>query len=237
MEKTMHETSDGKSAQDLYWIGGYFAFVQASSVIFAIAGYFIWPHVFTDAGIIYEGIQNSPLIFFMKLDPIVLIGTLLQLPVWLGLWASLKNVNYSLAILALFIGFVSTIAVLSTRPLIELYSLASLYSSTDMLSQKEIYLAAGESLLSQFHGTSWAISIMSGGISAIIFGTLMRKSPYFRPITTISMILSGTGALFVLIPGIGVILLFFLATIGGVVASIFTGLDLIYQFKKQYKEE
>jgi hypothetical protein len=46
------------------------------------------------------------------------------------------------------------------------------------------------------------------------------------------MILSGIGALFVLIPTIGIILLFFLATIGGVVASIFTGIDLIHIGKK-----
>jgi hypothetical protein len=228
----MNETSDRNSVKNLYGIGGYFAFLQALSVVFAIVGYFIWPHVFTDAKVVYDGIQNTPLIFFMKLDPIVLIGTLLQLPVWLGLWASLKETNASLAIFALFIGFVSTIAVLPTRPLIELYSLASLYSSTDILSQKEIYLAAGEALLSQFHGTSWAISVMLGGLAAIIFGLIMRESLHFRLRTALAMILSGIGALFVLFPTIGIILLFFLATIGGVVASIFTGIDLIHIGKK-----
>lgn len=228
----MNEISNRNSIKNLYGIGGYFAFLQASSVVFAIVGYFVWPHIFTNAKVVYDGILNSPLIFFMKLDPIVLIGTLLQLPVWLGLWASLKETNVSLAILALFVGFVSTIAVLPTRPLIELYSLASLYASTDIISQKELYLAAGETLLSQFHGTSWAISVMSGGLAAIIFGLIMRKSPHFRLRTTLAMILSGIGALFVLIPTIGIIFLFFLATIGGVAASIFTGIDLVRQYNK-----
>lgn len=230
------KNTSGARKINLYGIGGIFAFLQASTVIFAIAGYFIWPHVFTDAKVVFEGIQNNPLLFFMQLDPIVLIGTLLQLPVWLGLWASLKKTNNSLAILALLIGFVSTIAVLPTRPLIELYTLASMHSSTEILSQKEIYLAAGEALLAQFHGTSWAISIMTGGLAAIIFGVLMRKNQNFRKGTVITMILSGIGALFVLVPMIGIILLFFLATIAGVAASIFTGLDLLRQYKQEIKE-
>lgn len=226
----------GNSMLSLIRLGGYFAFLQASSVIFAIVGYFIWQHIFTDAKVVFEGIQTRPLVFFMKLDPIVLFGTLLQLPVWFGLWASLKRVNASLAILALSIGFISTIAVLPTRPLIELYSLSSLYASTNVLSQKEVYIAAGEALLSQFHGTSWAISVMFGGLSAIIFGTIMRKSSHFQKTTVIAMILSGIGALFVLVPEIGVILLFFLATIGGVIASVFTGIDLLRLYKREYKK-
>ena len=87
--------------------------------------------------------------------------------------------------MALLIGFISTIAVLTTRPLLELYSLASLYAATDIKSQKEIYLAAAEALLSQFHGTSWAISIMTGGLAAIIFGAVMRKNQYFRKRTIV----------------------------------------------------
>jgi hypothetical protein len=142
-----------------------------------------------------------------------------------------------LASLALSIGFISTIAALPTRPLIELYSLASQYFSTDILNQKEIYLAAGEALLSQFHGTSWAISIITGGLAAIIFGVIMKKNQNFRRRTIIAMILSGIGALFVLIPTVGIILLFFLATIGGIAASIFTGLDLIRQYRHEAQEQ
>ncbi len=60
-------------------------------MVFAIAGYFIWPHVFTDAKVVLEGINDNPPVFFMKLDPVVLVGTLLQLPVWLALWVALKK--------------------------------------------------------------------------------------------------------------------------------------------------
>jgi uncharacterized membrane-anchored protein len=55
----------------------------------------------------------------------------------------------------------------------------------------------------------------------------MKKSLIFRKITSIFMLLSGLGALFVLVPKVGVILLFFLATIGGIIASVLIGIDLI----------
>ncbi len=230
----MNVTSDAQPLQSLCGIGGYTALLQASSVVFAVIGYFIWPHIFADAKIVFKGIQSSPLVFFMKLDPIVLFGTLLQLPVWLGLWAALRKTNASFATLALSMGFVSTVAVLPTRPLVELYSLAFLHAGTDVLSQKEVYLAAGEALLAQFHGTSWAISIMTGGLAAILFGVIMRQNPAFRLRTTLTMIGSGVGALFVLVPVVGIVLLFFLATIGGVAASIFTGLDLIRLSRQEF---
>lgn len=55
----------------------------------------------------------------------------------------------------------------------------------------------------------------------------MLKSNNFGKSTAAAMIISGLGALFVLVPVVGVILLFFLATIGGVVASFLVGLDLL----------
>ena len=66
-----------------------------------------------------------------------------------------------------------------------------------------------------------------GGIAAILFFLAMRKSLIFRKLTAMLLLLSGLGTLFVLIPAVGIILLFFLATIGGILVSIFVGIDLI----------
>jgi hypothetical protein len=215
----------------LFLIGGVTAFVQMSTVLFAVVGYIIWPHVFNDAKAIFEGIQQRPFVYFMKLDPVVLIGTLLQLPVWLAIWAVLKKSNPSLTLIALAIGVISTVAILTTRPIVELFSLASLYTGTESLIEKEHFLAAGEALLSQFHGTAWAVSVMCGGIAGIVFGVLMLQQVFFRTATAWAMILSGIGALFVFVPVVGVILLFALATIGGMTASVLVGLDLLHTYK------
>jgi hypothetical protein len=210
-------------------IGGWFAFIQASSVLIAIVTYFIWPHVFADhnAKKIFEGIQNSPFVYFMKLDPIVLFGTLLQFPVWLGLWAILKQHDEAISALALTLGLISTVAILTTRPIIEMYILSSMYITAETVELKNIYCGLGENLLSVFHGTSWAISIIFGGMAAILFALVMRKSGVFQKATFWTMVLSGSGALIVLIPIIGIISLFILGTIVGLIASILCGVDLI----------
>lgn len=218
-------------------IGGWFSFIQAFSVIFAIVGYFIWPHVFPEHDIqkIYEGIQQNPLGYFMKLDPIVLIGTLFQLPVWFALWAVLRQFDKVKSTLALAIGLISVVASLTIRPIIEMYSLSSLYALADSTELQNIYIAAGESLFSVFHGTSWAVCIMSGGLAAILFASVMGRSGVFTKATFWTMLLSGIGALPVLIPTIGILSLFFLGTILGVIGSIFCGIDLLQYYNRNRK--
>jgi hypothetical protein len=211
---------------------GWFAFLQAASVIFAIIGYFIWPHSFTDAKQVFEGVHQDPLNYFMKLDPFVLFGIILQFPVWLGLWAALRQIDEAKSAVALTLGLLSTVAILTTRPIIELYSLSSMYYSTNALDVKNIYLAAGQSLLSHFHGVAWAVSIITGGLSAILFALIMKKTKLFHIATFWTMLLSGLGAQIVLVPVIGIISLFFLGTIVGLIGTILCGVDLIKLDKK-----
>jgi hypothetical protein len=208
-------------------VGGWFAFIQALTVIFIVVTYFIWPHVFSDHDVkmIFEGIHSNPFIYFMKLDPFVPVALLFQLPVYIGLWAVLKKTDNAIAIIALLVGVLSIAAILTTRPIIEMFALASQYSSAN-IAEQHIYISAGESLYTLFHGTAWATSIMLGGITYIMFAMMMRKSSIFRASTSLTLIISGSCALLVLIPTIGIIALFF-ATFIGIVANILCGIDLL----------
>lgn len=221
------ENDNVKNLRYLIRVGGIFALFQASTVVFAVVGYFIWPYEFTNAEKILVGISESPAKYFMKLDPIVLIGTLLQFPVWIALWAALFKSDFANSTLGLVTGLISTMAILPTRPIIELFLLSSTYESITDLEQRQGIVTSAETLLTLFHGTSWAISVIFGGIAAIVFFLAIRKSLIFRKLTAMLLLLSGLGALFVLIPTVGIILLFFLATIGGILASVFVGIDLI----------
>ncbi len=225
----MSSVQSSESSFSLSRMGGVLAFIQAFSVVFAIVGYFLWPHVFADhdAQMVFEGIRRAPAEYFMKLDPIVLIGTLLQLPVYLGLWATLRQVDAAKSTLALTLGVLSTVAVLTVRPIGELYSLAAHYDSALNLEQRQVFLAAGEALLAQFHGTAWAISIISGGLSAIVFAIVMRETTDFQNATVWTMAISGAGALLIWVPYIGLFALFVLGTVVGVVGSILCGVDLL----------
>ncbi len=212
----------------LIHIVGWVAWIQAVTVIFAIAGYFIWPQLFDDHDglMVLEGIRSRPWVYFMKLDPIVLIGTLLQFPVYLGLWAVLRERFASVSLLALITGLISTVAVLFTRPIRELYALSDTYFEVSSPIQQSAVIAASESLLAQFHGTAWLISILFGGLSALMFYTAIRQSRHFQRSTAIILLLSGLGAVFCWVPVIGIALLFLLGTLVGVLASLFIGYDM-----------
>lgn len=210
-------------------LGGWFAFAQVASVVFGVIGYFAWPYAFSknDATAILEGIQHSPAAYFMKLDPVVLFGTLLQFPVWLGLWSALRRSDPAKSVLALSLGGISTIAILPTRPILEMYSLSSLFASADTIEERRSYEAATQALLASFHGTSWAVSLISGGLAAIVFATVMLRSSVFRRVTIWTMYASGTGAILVLIPVVGLILLFLFGTIVGAIGTVLCGVDLL----------
>lgn len=227
------EVNENDPLLKLSRIGGWFAFIQAFTVVFIVVTYFIWPHVFSDHNVkmILEGIHSHPFIYFMKLDPFVPIALLFQLPVSMGLWSVLKKTDHAIAIIALVIGALSVAAILTTRPIIEMYSLSSQYSSA-AIAEQQIYISAGEALYTLFHGTAWAASIMLGGISYMMFAVIMRKNSVFRASTAWTLMISGIGALLVLIPVIGIIALF-IATFVGIVANILCGIDLLKLTKKK----
>jgi hypothetical protein len=124
--------------------------------------------------------------------------------------------------------------ILTTRPIIEMFALASQYSRSS-ISDQHIYISAGEALYSLFHGTAWASSIMLGGITYILFANMMRKSSIFRASTAWALMISGISALPVLIPKIGILALFF-ATFIGIAANILCGIDLLRLEKKSIQK-
>jgi len=112
-----------------------------------------------------------------------------------------------------------------------------LYHVSKTLELQAVYIAAGESILAQFHGTSWAISIMSGGLAAVLFALIMNKNKVFHNATFWTMLLSGLGVQIVLIPVVGKISLFFLGTLVGLIGTFLCGVDLIKYSRKHAKIE
>jgi hypothetical protein len=224
---TIDEPSDPLAAA--IRVGGYLALGQAALVAFAVVAYFIWPHVFGthDGEQVLEGLQRAPLEYVMKLDPVVLLGTVARLPVFVALWAALRRDAPTGALFGLVLAGISTAACLSTRPIVELVALADLHAAASSAAERAVFVAAAEALLAQFHGAAWAVSITSGGAAGLVFGLSMRRSEAFSRMSVWATALSGFGALLVPIPVVGLVALFVLGTVVGVVASISYGLDLI----------
>lgn len=224
-QATMLENPDLRW-NDLYNLGGIAVLTNLAVMLVSVAGYIAWPYA---AGVtptveIFALIQNNLWAALIALDLGVSIGNLVSIFVYLALYLSLRQAKASSALLALALGLFAVVAMIAARPLLEIFALSNLHASANTTADKALYLAAGESLLVQFHGTAWHISIFFASLASLIFAVLMQRSPHFdRALAYIGIVTFAAGTFFWL-PGIGVIILF-LNMLGSVPWSILLARD------------
>ena len=155
----------------------------------------------------------------MSLDLLMLVINLINILPLLALYASLKRINKSYALIALVIGLIAVVVLIQSRPLAELLYLSSKYASAVTEAEKSQYIAAGRAFQLFFNGSSWMIYTVFSGISGLISSLLMLKSENFSKATAYAGIVTCTPAFGFFIPVIGQVLLF-LGTIGSVIWNI-----------------
>jgi hypothetical protein len=207
--------------KDLYQIGAVSSLLVAVLVLCAIVAYFIWPFKpgFTSTENIFTTLQADRLGGLMSLDlpfPVIVLINILPL---LALYAALKKVNESYALIALVFGLVSVVALIPSRPIAELVLLSDQYASATTETERIQYLAAGESLHALFNGTAWMVYSILVGISTLTISGLMLRSPFFGKRTAYVGIACGIAGPCVLIPAIGTFMSL-LATFGGMIWSL-----------------
>jgi hypothetical protein len=212
--------------KDIYRLGGVFNILIAIAILFAIIAYFIWPFKpgLTSTENIFATLQANLFGGLMSLDLSLLVIGLINILPLLALYAALKQVNESYALIALIMGLVSVTAVIPSRPLAELVLLSNKYAAATTEVEKLQYLAAGESLHSLFNGTAWMVYTVLGNISTLISCALILQSNILRKTLAYVGIVSAMSGLGVFVPAIGPILSL-LATFGGVIWSVMIARD------------
>lgn len=203
------EISD-KYSRYLYKIGGISVLFTLIMLVLSVLAYAIWPYA---AG-------STPLkdIFILTQDNIFAAFTALDLGYWLinivyvfiylTLYFSLRKENEVYSFIALVFGLIGVVSLISTRPVFEIFVLGDLYFSANTEAEKMQYLAAGEALIAQFHGSAWYISMFLTTASQLISSILMIKSNnYGKAIAYIGIVTCSIGLAF-WIPKIGIIFLF-----------------------------
>ena len=134
----------------------------------------------------------------------------------LALYAALKQINESYALIALVFGLMGAALWWVSKPLIEMVYVSNQFAAATSEMERSQYLAAGETLSAISSGTAWMLSqfliAISGGISSL----LMLRSKYFRRATAyVGVALAFLGISF-WIPEIGAFLSL-LSTFGGMI--------------------
>jgi hypothetical protein len=160
----------------LYKIGGVAALLSLVIIPISMVAYFVWPPFPDD---IFAVIQNDRLAGLMSLDFMYLLSNLFAIPLFLVLYVTLKRVNESLAAIALALGFVGLVCIVTSRPILEMFVLSDRYAAATTDARRALYLAAGEATLALFHGTAFNVHYVLGPASLLISSFLMLRSDIF----------------------------------------------------------
>lgn len=148
----------------------------------------------------------------LSLDFLYLINNLLLVFLYLGIAAILFRENPSLIIPALVLGMMGIACYYPSNPAFEMLTLSNQYQMADLVSKPQ-YLAAGETLIAGYTGTSFNTYYVMSTLSLLLFSYASLKSD----------VLSRMIGIFGLIAG----LLMLIPSSAGVLGMIFSLLSLI----------
>jgi hypothetical protein len=204
--------------KDLYRLGFIACAAFPVFILIAIIAYFIWPYSpgYTSVADIFVDLQTNRLGGLMSLDLSVVVLMPVIILEMLALYAALKQINESYALIALVFGLMGAALWWVSKPLIEMVYVSNQFAAATSEMERSQYLAAGETLSAISSGTAWMLSqfliAISGGISSL----LMLRCKYFcRATAYVGVALAFLGISF-WIPEIGAFLSL-LSTFGGMI--------------------
>ncbi|HTP10041.1 MAG TPA: hypothetical protein VMP08_17415 [Anaerolineae bacterium] len=207
--------------KDLYRIGGIASLLVAVLIVFAVLAYLIWPYtpgVKSTENILLT-LHTNRLSGLIALDVLTVPIVLLNVLPLLALYAALKRVNESYALIALVFGVIAVPMLLTARPITEMVMLSDKFAAATTEAVRSQYLAAGDALLEHFSGTAWMVESFCLIISGLISALLMLRSAVFGKGTAYVGIATSLFGFGFIIPVIGP-LLFLVNTVLSIAFSV-----------------
>ncbi len=187
----------------LYWLAGIATAVSLAVIPLSIVAYFLWPPPQTVAGHFAAFAQNQ-WVGFIGMDLLYLLGNVLLLPAWLGLYVVLRKVDEGITAVAIALGLIAIVALIAGRPMLEMQQLSQQYAAATTEAQQTIYLAAGEAILAIYKGTAFKAHYLLGTIALLMFSFVMLRSDVFSKRTAYFGIAANVVTLGYFIPVVGV---------------------------------
>ena len=206
---------------ELYRLGGVASLLVAALIIIAVLAYFIWPYApgVDSTERILQTLHTNRLGGLVALDVLTVPIVLLNVLPLLALYAALRRINESYALIALVFGLIAVPMLLAARPVTEMVMLSDKFAAATNEAVRGQYLAAGDALLEHFSGTAWMVESFCLILSGLISALLMLRSPVFGKATAYLGIATSLFGFGFVMPVVGP-LLFFVNTVLSIVFSI-----------------
>jgi hypothetical protein len=194
----------------IYKLGSTIALLTVVMTVLSVAAYSQWPYAagVTPTEEIFHLVQDNILAACTALDFGLWVISPLYVFIYLALYFALRPAHPEWALIALALGFIATVSLISTRPVLEIFVLSEQYTAANTAGERAHYLAAGEALLTRFHGSGWHISMFLSAGSHLVSALLMLKSKHFSKLNAWIGVLGFSLALCFWIPVVGLTLLF-----------------------------
>ncbi len=203
--------------KDMYRVGTFSSIALLVSIAFAITAFFIWPYKLGGAPVseIFTLLHNDRLAGLMSLELQMLLVQPVMVLTSFALYAALKQVNESYALIALGLGIMGNLLMTSARPVNELVYLSDRFMLATSEILKNQYLAAGESYLALYEGTGFTAATIFISVAGVINALLMWKSRFFSKAAGAIGVASSILGVSIFIPVVGPALSF-AGTVGAV---------------------
>ncbi|MGB8451599.1 MAG: DUF4386 family protein [Anaerocolumna sp.] len=141
--------------------------------------------------------QDNWLLGLVHMDFLYILDNVLIVIMYLTFYFTLKQKNESLMTIALILGLLGIAAYFSSNKAFEMLSVSKLYYNSVTDTDRTVYLAVGQMLVSSWKGTAFDIYYVLNAVTLLITSTVMLKSNLFNKKTAITGLVSG---IFMVIP-------------------------------------
>lgn len=136
--------------------------------------------------------HNNKILGLLDLDLLLTVNNVLLILIYLALYTALRRANESLTAIALTIGLVGIVLYLVSREAtFSMLSLSEQYAVATTETQRSMFLAAGQTMLTIYNGTAFDLSYVLGGVFILIISAVMLHRNTFSKATANVGILMG----------------------------------------------
>lgn len=197
--------------QPLFRIAQFLSIAMLILIPLQILIYVIAPPPDTVKGF-FELYQQSPFLGLLSLDFIYLFNNMIIVIIYLTLFVLLFREKPVTVLFALILGLIGIACYYPSNPAFEMMTLSNQYIQA-LPEQQMIYLAAGETLMAGYAGTTFNVYYVVSTICLLLFSYAIIKSPKFKKSVGLWGLISG---FFMIVP-----------SSAGVLGMIFSLLSLI----------
>jgi hypothetical protein len=229
------EKMEFKLNPDFNWdklckIGGISALIIVLIIPIQIIIFTLYPPPQTAIGF-FELFRDNWVIGLLSLDFLYYINNGFLILVYLGLFASLRKIDFANMLIAIIIGFIGIAIYYASTVGFEMLSISKQYYSTDSIESKQQLLSVGHGLIARYKGTAFDVYYVFNAITLLLISITMYKSKDFGKSSATWGLIAGV---FMIIPSTaGTLGLIFslISLIPWIVFSILIGRRLIQMTK------